>query len=67
MGRAPLAIDRQSLIFDRMSGMSLTQVSKKYGVSRASVVRFAREALKGKFTQVTAQPQMTQAPAECVA
>ena len=67
MGRAPLAIDRQSLILDRMSGMSLTQVSKKYGVSRASVVRFAREAMKGKFTQVTAQPQMTQAPAECVA
>ena len=67
MGRAPLAIDRQSLILDRMSGMSLTQVSKKYGVSRASVVRFAREAMKGKFTQVTAQPQMTQAPVECLA
>jgi DNA-binding MurR/RpiR family transcriptional regulator len=47
--------------------MSLTQVSKKYGVSRASVVRFAREAMKGKFTQVTAQPQMTQAPVECLA
>jgi DNA invertase Pin-like site-specific DNA recombinase len=67
MGRAPLAVNHQSLVHDRMSGMSLTQVSKKYGVSRASVVRFAREAMKGKFTQVTAQPQMTQAPAECVA
>ena len=68
MGRAPLAIDRQSLILDRMSGMSLTQVSKKYGVSRASVVRFAREAMKGKFTQLGEfQPAMTQAPAECVA
>jgi DNA invertase Pin-like site-specific DNA recombinase len=67
MGRAPLAIDHQSLILDRLSGMSLTQVSKKYGVSRASVVRFAREAMKDKSAQVTAQPQMTQAPVECVA
>jgi DNA invertase Pin-like site-specific DNA recombinase len=68
MGRAPLAIDRQSLILDRMSGMSLTQVSKKYGVSRASVVRFAREAMKGKFTQVGEfQPAAAQAPVECLA
>jgi DNA invertase Pin-like site-specific DNA recombinase len=67
LGRAPLAIDREALVGDRRSGMSLTVVAKKYGVSRASVVRFAREAMKGKFTQVTAQPQMTQAPAECVA
>jgi DNA invertase Pin-like site-specific DNA recombinase len=68
MGRAPLAIDRSALAHDRLSGMSLTQVSKKYGVSRASVVRFTREAMKsecpgtGEF-----QPVMAQAPAECVA
>jgi DNA invertase Pin-like site-specific DNA recombinase len=68
MGRAPLAIDRQSLVRDRLSGMSLTRVSKKYGVSRASVVRFAREAMKGEAPQVAAfQPAAAQAPAECVA
>ena len=68
MGRAPLAIDREGLVRDRRSGMSLTQVSKKYGVSRASVVRFAREAMKDKSAQVGEfQPAMTQAPAECVA
>ena len=68
MGRAPLAIDREGLVRDRRSGMSLTQVSKKYGVSRASVVRFAREAMKGESAQVAGlQPMMTQSPAECVA
>ena len=44
LGRAPLDIDRYSLVRDRLSGMSLTEVAKKYGVSRASVVRFVREA-----------------------
>jgi hypothetical protein len=32
------------IVRDRLSGMSLTQCSKKYGVSRASVVRFVRDA-----------------------
>ncbi len=68
MGRAPLAIDREALVRDRRSGMSLTHVSKKYGVSRASVVRFAREAMKGESAQVREfQPATAQAPAECVA
>jgi DNA invertase Pin-like site-specific DNA recombinase len=67
MGRAPLTINREGLVRDRRSGMSLTQVSKKYGVSRASVVRFAREAMKGESAQVAGlQPAMTQAPVEWV-
>jgi DNA invertase Pin-like site-specific DNA recombinase len=67
MGRAPLAIDRQALVRDRRSGMSLTQVSKKYGVSRASVVRFTRDSMKGECVGVAAlQPAMTQAPVEWV-
>jgi DNA invertase Pin-like site-specific DNA recombinase len=67
MGRAPLAIDRDALVRDRRS-MSLTKVAKKYGVSRASVVRFAREALKRQAAQVGEfQPVVVQAPAECAA
>ena len=67
MGRAPLDIDHQSLIHDRLSGMSLTQVAKKYGVSRASVVRFAREAMKDKAAQMSGhQPVMAEAQVECV-
>ena len=44
LGRAPLNIDHDALVRDRLAGMSLTKVAKKYGISRASVVRFAREA-----------------------
>jgi DNA invertase Pin-like site-specific DNA recombinase len=46
LGRAPLAVDHQSLVRGRLTGMSLTQVPKKYSVSRASVVRFTREAVR---------------------
>jgi len=68
MGRAPLAIDRGALVRDRRSGMSLTAVGKKYGVSRASVVRFTRDSMKGECAGVARlQPVMTQAPVECVA
>ena len=43
-GRQPLDIDHDDLVRDRLSGMSLTDVAKRYGVSRASVVRWVREA-----------------------
>lgn len=46
LGRQPLDVDHEALVRDRLAGMSLTKVSKKYGVSRASVVRFVREAQK---------------------
>ena len=40
IGRTPLDVDRTALVRDRLSGMSLTNVATKYGLSRASVVRF---------------------------
>src|ERR1017187_1058208 len=45
IGRAPLNIDRQQVIRDRQSGMSLTQVAKKHRISRASVCRLVKEAV----------------------
>jgi DNA invertase Pin-like site-specific DNA recombinase len=42
LGRQPLDINHEALVRDRLNGMSLTKVAKKYGVSRASVVRFVR-------------------------
>jgi DNA invertase Pin-like site-specific DNA recombinase len=50
LGRAPLNVDRDALVRDRLAGMSLTSVAKKYGVSRASVVRFVREAHRRRVT-----------------
>jgi DNA invertase Pin-like site-specific DNA recombinase len=44
LGRAPLDVDHDSLVRDRVAGMSLTNVARKYRVSRASVVRFVRDA-----------------------
>jgi DNA invertase Pin-like site-specific DNA recombinase len=37
IGRAPLNIDRAQVVADRLAGMSLTSVAKKYHVSRATV------------------------------
>lgn len=44
LGRAPLDVDRDALVRDRLAGMSLTDVAKKYRISRASVVRVVRNA-----------------------
>ncbi len=69
LGRAPLAVDHQALARDRLSGMSLTKVAKKYSVSRASVVRFTREALRHEAAQGVEFPlaAAAQAPAVCMA
>jgi DNA invertase Pin-like site-specific DNA recombinase len=50
IGRAPLNVDRAAIVKDRISGMSLTQVAKRHHVSRATVVRLAKEV---KSSQVT--------------
>src|ERR1700688_1246247 len=60
LGRAPLNIDHDALVRDRLAGMSLTNAAKKYGVSRASVVRFVREHQK-QFAE--GQPQPVARPA----
>jgi len=44
LGRAPLSVDRNALVRDRLAGMSLTDVAKKYRISRASVVRVVRDS-----------------------
>jgi DNA invertase Pin-like site-specific DNA recombinase len=50
LGRAPLNVDRAAIVRDRLSGMSLTQVAKRYRVSRATVVRLVREASQSQVT-----------------
>src|SRR6202158_2229304 len=44
IGRSRLDVDRQQVVLDRRCGMSLTQVAKKHGISRASVCRLMKEA-----------------------
>jgi len=50
LGRAPLNVDRNAIVRDRLSGMSLTLVAKRYRVSRATVVRLVREASQSQVT-----------------
>jgi len=65
LGRQPLELNHDALVRDRLSGMSLTAVAKKYGCSRASVVRFTREAQQRNFdsTPIVEQTMAT----DCVA
>lgn len=44
IGRARLDVNREQIIRDRRSGMSLTQVAKKHGFSRASVCRLVKDS-----------------------
>src|SRR6516164_10527428 len=44
IGRARLDVNREQVIQDRRSGMSLTQVAKKHGISRASVCRLMKDS-----------------------
>ena len=44
IGRARLDVDREQVIIDRRSGMSLTEVAKRHGISRASVCRLMKGA-----------------------
>ena len=53
IGRAPLNIDREEVVADRCSGMSLSQVASKHRISRASVCRLVNES--GRRNKTDAQ------------
>lgn len=63
IGRAPLDIDREEIVADRRSWMSLTCVAKKHRISRASVCRLMKEA-EGKRQIKMISSQHAQSPAE---
>jgi DNA invertase Pin-like site-specific DNA recombinase len=44
IGRAPMNINREEVISDRRSGMSLTKVASKHRISRASVCRLVKQS-----------------------
>jgi DNA invertase Pin-like site-specific DNA recombinase len=64
VGRQPLDIDHDSVVADRLSGMSLTEVARKYSISRASVVRFVRQAKQsnsGRFAPLIVPQEQAEA------
>ena len=58
IGRAPMNIDRAAIVRDRLSGMSLTAVSKKWGVSRSLVCKLVNRASAGDEDYVRRQPEL---------
>ena len=58
IGRARLDVDRQHVVLDPRSGMSLTQVARKHSISRASVCRLVKEASE------TPQPSLSMTTGE---
>jgi DNA invertase Pin-like site-specific DNA recombinase len=69
LGRQPLDVNHAALVRDRLAGMSLTNVAKKYSVSRASVVRFVRESRRQEIAGIGefAVEQTQKRTVECVA
>lgn len=47
IGRAPMNLDRAAIVRDRLSGMTLTAVSKKWGVSRSLVCKLVNRSRVG--------------------
>jgi len=68
IGRTPLNIDRAQVVSDRLSGMSLTSVAKKYRVSRATVCRLVNEAGRQKKADVPqpANQEVSLPPTEAI-
>jgi DNA invertase Pin-like site-specific DNA recombinase len=60
LGRKPLDVDRTAIVSDRLT-MSLTEVSKKHGVSRGTVVRLVKLA-RIADSQAGIQPPCTHDP-----
>jgi DNA invertase Pin-like site-specific DNA recombinase len=54
IGRARLDINREQVVIDRRSGLSLTLVARKHSISRASVCRLMKEAKKNTHAAVLA-------------
>jgi DNA invertase Pin-like site-specific DNA recombinase len=47
IGRAPMNLDRAAIVRDRIGGMTLTAVSKKWGISRSLVCKLVNRSRAG--------------------
>jgi DNA invertase Pin-like site-specific DNA recombinase len=57
VGRQPLDVDRDAIVAARLRGNSLTEVASRFNCSRASVVRWVREARLRGVTNIEANEQ----------
>jgi DNA invertase Pin-like site-specific DNA recombinase len=47
MGRTPMNLDRAAIVRDRLSGMTLTAVARKWGISRSLVCKLVKRSRGG--------------------
>ena len=47
IGRTPMSLDRAAIVRDRIGGMTLTAVSKKWGISRSLVCKLIKRSRAG--------------------
>ena len=59
IGRTRLNIEREQVVEDRRSGMSLTEVATKHHISRASVCRLVKEADASPRRVIAQAPQVS--------
>lgn len=52
IGRARLDIDREQVVKDRHSGLSLTATARKHSISRATVCRLVKAAVESSYPAV---------------
>ena len=67
VGRQRLDVNHAALVHDPLSGMSLTDVARRYSISRPSVVRFVREAQQRDSVVFAKFQPETQQAATCAA
>jgi len=48
IGRAPMNVDRAAIVRDRVNGMTLTAVARKWGISRSLVCKLVKKAGAGE-------------------
>jgi len=58
IGRPPMKIDRAGVVRDRLSGMTLTAVANKWGISRSLVCKLVKRASGGDKDSVQPPPQV---------
>ena len=56
IGRKPMNVDRAAVVRDRISGMSLTAVAKKWGISRSLVCKLVKRSRAGDEGSMPMQP-----------
>jgi DNA invertase Pin-like site-specific DNA recombinase len=61
IGRARLDVNREQVVLDRRSGLSLTLVARRHSISRASVCRLMNEV--GAGAPLSVRPEMLESVA----